>query len=109
MSKKNKPDERGYVYSTDPGFRFGEDQKDQSTISPEKQKLKVRLDAKQRAGKTVTLVEGFIGKDAVLDDLGRQLKTYCGTGGSVKEAVIIIQGDQRNKVLQFLRSKGYKI
>ena len=108
MSKKNKPDSRGFVYSTDPDFKFEEEQTSCETILPAQQKLKVRLDTKHRAGKAVTLVEGFIGKEEDLQDLGKKLKTYCGTGGSAKDGEIIIQGDQREKVMQWLAKNGYK-
>jgi len=108
MSKKNKPDNQGYVYSTDPNFSFKEEQENVETLPPAQQKLRVRLDTKQRAGKAVTLVEGFIGSAGDAEDLGKKLKTYCGTGGSVKDVEIIVQGDQREKVLQWLLKNGYK-
>jgi translation initiation factor 1 len=108
MSKKNKPDTRGFVYSTDPGFRFEEEaMADAETLLPDKQKLRIRLDTKQRAGKSVTLVTGFVGTAADLEILGKQLKNYCGTGGSVKDGEAIIQGDQRDKVVQWLLKQGY--
>lgn len=108
MSKKNKPDSRGFVFSTDPSFRFEEeDQTSQETLSPAQQKLRIRLDTKQRAGKAVTLVTGFIGKEEDLEELGKKLKNFCGTGGSVKDGEAIIQGDQRDKVLQWLLKNGY--
>ena len=109
MSKKNKGDKFGYVYSTDPNFRFEEsNQKEQETLPPEQQKLKVRLETKHRGGKTVTLVEGFAGTEADLESLGKNLKNFCGTGGSAKDGEIIIQGDQREKVLQWFLKNGYK-
>ncbi len=109
MSKKNKPDTRGFVYSTDPDFRFEEEQNDITTLPAAEQKLRVRLDSKQRAGKVVTLVEGFAGTEDDLVDLGKKLKSYCGTGGSAKDGEIIVQGDQRDKVLQWLLKNGYKL
>ncbi|MGE5518313.1 MAG: translation initiation factor [Candidatus Dadabacteria bacterium] len=109
MSKKNKPDKSGFVYSTDPSFRFEhEDEKQAETLPPQQQKLKVRLDTKHRAGKAVTLVDGFVGKEEDLEDLGKKLKNFCGTGGSAKDGEIIVQGDQRDKVLQWLAKNGYK-
>ena len=108
MSKKNKPDIRGFVYSTDPNFSFEEDNASQSTLQPAQQKLRIRLDSKHRAGKAVTLVEGFIGKEEDLEDLGKKLKSFCSTGGSAKDGEIIVQGDQREKVLQWLMKNGYK-
>lgn len=108
MSKKNKPDARGFVFSTDPSFRFEEEeQQAQDTLPPAQQKLRIRLDTKQRAGKAVTLVTGFIGKEEDLEDLGKKLKNFCGTGGSVKDYEAIVQGDQRDKVLQWLLKNGY--
>jgi translation initiation factor 1 len=108
MSKKNKPDARGFVFSTDPTFRFEEENAaDLETLSPQQQKLRIRLDTKQRAGKAVTLVTGFIGKEEDLETLGKQLKNFCGTGGSVKDGEAIVQGDQRDKVLQWLLKNGY--
>lgn len=107
MGKKNKSDKHGFVYSTDPNFHFEQEDSDIVTLPPAQQKLKIKLDTKQRAGKAVTLIEGFIGKDEDLQDLGKKLKTICGTGGSAKEGEIIIQGDQREKVLQWLKKNGY--
>lgn len=109
MSKKklNNPF-GGLVYSTDPDFKPADDHDDeQETIAPQLQKLRVRLETKHRAGKVVTLVEGFNGKVADEEELGRQLKSHCGTGGSVKDHEIIIQGDHRDKVLHWLLKKGY--
>jgi len=110
MSKKNKPDKRGYVYSTDPDFRFEETEPaGQATLPPAQQRLKIKLDTKQRAGRAVTLVEGFIGSNEDLEALGKQLKTVCGTGGSVKDQVVIVQGDHREKIIQWLKTAGYKM
>ncbi len=107
MSKK-RSNPGGLVYSTDINFKLSEDVTDDiNTLSPAQQNLRIRLDARQRAGKTVTLIQGFEGKEADLEDLGKKLKSYCGTGGSVKENEIIIQGDNRDKVLLWLQKQGY--
>jgi translation initiation factor 1 len=108
MSKKNKPDSKGFVYSTDPNFQFEEEQQALQTLPPEQQKLRVWLDTKQRAGKAVTLITGFVGINDDLEELGKKLKNACGTGGSAKDSEIIIQGDQREKVMQWLLKNGYK-
>jgi translation initiation factor 1 len=109
MSKKNKPDTRGFVYSTDPTFSFQPEENEvRQTLAAAQQKLKIRLDTKHRAGKAVSLVEGFTGTNDDLQDLGKKLKNFCGTGGSVKDNEIIIQGDQRDKILQWLLKNGYR-
>jgi translation initiation factor 1 len=106
MAKK-KHDTRGFVYSTDPNFHFEEENENAETLPPAQQNLKIRLDTKHRAGKAVTLIEGFIGKDGDLQELGKKLKTFCGTGGSAKDNEIIIQGDQIEKVFHWLVKNGY--
>ena len=108
MSKKNKPDTRGFVYSTNPNFSFQQENSYSETFPPAQQKLKIRLDTKHRAGKAVTLIEGFVGKEEDLQELGKKLKSYCGTGGSAKDGEIIVQGDQREKVMQWLNKNEYK-
>jgi translation initiation factor 1 len=109
MSKKNKPDTRGFVYSTDPDFKFDQINENLVTLLPGQQKLRVKLETKHRAGKAVTLIEGFVGTDEDAENLGKKLKSFCGTGGSAKAAEIIIQGDQRDKVLQWLLKNGYTL
>ena len=106
MAKK-KHDTRGFVYSTDPNFHFEEENENAETLPPAQQNLKLRLDTKHRAGKAVTLIEGFIGRDEDLQELGKKLKTFCGTGGSAKDNEIIIQGDQIEKVFHWLVKNGY--
>src|SRR5512139_3924272 len=101
MSKKNKPDTRGFVYSTDPNFQFEPENLNIETLAPAQQHLRIRLDTKHRVGKAVTLITGFIGKEQDLEELGKKLKSFCGTGGSAKDSEIIIQGDQRDKVMQW--------
>ncbi len=108
MNKKNRPDNLGFVYSTDPNFQYQHnDEKPAATLAPAQQKLRIKLDTKQRAGKAVTLVTGFMGTEEDLQDLGKKLKNICGTGGSAKDAEMIIQGDQRDKVLQWMIKNGY--
>jgi translation initiation factor 1 len=98
----------GLVYSTDPGFKLPEMNNDEAaTLPAAQQKLKILLDKKQRAGKMVTLIEGFIGKETDREELGKKLKSFCGTGGSVKDGEIMVQGDNRDKVLQWLQKNGY--
>ncbi len=110
MSKKKIRSLGGLVYSTDPDFKLPVDETDeQQTIESSQQKLRIRLDTKHRAGKAVTLVEGFAGATAEREDLGKKLKSFCGTGGSVKDGEIIVQGDNRDKVLQWLHKNGYKL
>ena len=97
------------VYSTDPNFKIEEEIEDeQQTLPPPEQKIKIRLDKKHRGGKMVTLIENFIGTNADKDDIGKKLKTSCGTGGSVKDGEILVQGDNRDKVLQWLLKNGFK-
>jgi translation initiation factor 1 len=108
MSKKSKPDSKGFVYSTDPNFRFEEEEREQAaTLPPAQQLLKVRLDTKNRGGKAVTLVQGFVGTEEDLEELGKKIKNFCGTGGAVKDWEVIIQGDQRDKVMQWMQKNGY--
>ena len=107
MSKKNKPDTRGFVFSTDPNFKFEQQNESLQTLLPKQQKLRIGLETKHRAGKAVTLIENFIGTDEDLQELGKKLKSFCGTGGSAKDGQIIVQGDQREKVLQWLIKNEY--
>ena len=108
MNKKNKGDKHGFVYSTDPTFNFQPDEENgANTLPPAQQKLRIRLETKHRGGKAVTLITGFVGTEEDLEDLSKKLKNTCGTGGSAKDNEIIIQGDQRAKVLQWLLKNGY--
>lgn len=107
MSKKSKPDSRGFVYSTDPDFSFEKERELQETLPPSQQRLKVKLDTKNRAGKAVTLINGFVGTEEDLQQLAKKLKSFCGTGGSAKDGEIIIQGDQREKVVDWLLKNKY--
>jgi translation initiation factor 1 len=107
MSKKNKSDKHGIVYSTDPGFQFEQEAHSGEALAPAQQRLKVGLETKHRAGKAVTIIRGFAGTVNDLEALGKKLKSYCGTGGSAKEGEILVQGDQRTKIQQWLLKNGY--
>lgn len=99
----------GVVFSTNPDFNYEHRKEDETeTLPPGKQDLRVSLDRKQRAGKSVTLITGFIGSEDDLKELGRLLKTKCGVGGSVKDNEILIQGDHRDKIMDILKKEGYK-
>jgi translation initiation factor 1 len=108
MSKKNQSRPDGLAYSTNKDF-FNDYPEPESveTLPKEKQRLRVKLDTKQRAGKVVTLVDCFTGTAEDMEALAKQLKTKCGAGGSVKDGYIIIQGDYREKVLTRLKEWGY--
>lgn len=98
----------GVVYSTNPDFKYTEESiAEEATLEPAKQKLIVRIDRRQRAGKQVTLVDGFVGSQEDLSALGKTLKTKCGVGGTAKDGQITIQGDLRDKVVALLLSLGY--
>jgi len=102
--KKNKLN----IYSTNPDFKWEEEEEENETIAPQQQKLRVGIDRKQRAGKEVSLITGFIGKNEDLEDLGKLLKSKCGVGGSVKEGDIIIQGNHVEKIIKILIEQGFK-
>ena len=96
------------VYSTNPDYRYETDDDEHAeTIEPAKLNLRVQLDKKNRGGKVVTLVTGFIGTEDELKELGKLLKTKCGVGGSAKDGEIIVQGDFKQKVLELLKKEGY--
>ncbi len=104
---KSKQTRSGIVYSTDPSFSLQKEESVQRSLPAQEQKLKVKLETRHRAGKAVTLVEGFTGTAAAAEELGRKLKSFCGTGGAVKDMEILVQGDNRDKVLSWLHKNGY--
>jgi translation initiation factor 1 len=105
---KNKKNRRGIVFSTNPDFEYQyEEQEEQEEIPANQQKLRVMIDRKQRKGKEVTLITGFVGPDNELKDLAKFLKSKCGVGGSAKDGEIIIQGNHREKIVDLLLNKGY--
>ena len=107
MSNKNK-NKSGIVYSTSDDFSFNdEDPIEEDTLPNQQQRLRVMLDKKNRGGKAVTLVTGFVGSNDDLAALGKKLKGLCGGGGSAKDGEILVQGDHRDKVLKHLLDNGY--
>lgn len=97
----------GLVFSTDPNFKIEDTTENIETLLPNQQKLRIWLETKHRGGKTASVISGFIGKDEDLQTLSKNLKTACGTGGTAKDGEIIIQGDHREKILQWLVKNGY--
>lgn len=98
----------GVLYSTNPNFEYATDQDEEpETLPVSEQRLRLSLSKKQRGGKEVTLITGFVGSTADLEALGKTLRQRCGVGGSAKEGEIIIQGDQRQKLLSILPALGY--
>ena len=98
----------GVVFSTNPDFQYQENTVEEAeTLPPAKQRLIVGIDRRNRGGKQVTLVTGFVGKEEDLKELGRQLKVKCGVGGSAKDGEITVQGDLRDKVTALLKEWGY--
>ncbi|MDR2008872.1 MAG: translation initiation factor [Bacteroidales bacterium] len=108
--KTNWKNREGIVYSTNQDFEYDYDLPDEKeTLIPEKQNLKVFTDNKKRKGKIVTIIAGFIGTDDDLNSLAKELKTKCGAGGSAKDGEIIVQGEFRDKIYDFLQNKNYRV
>jgi translation initiation factor 1 len=108
MSNKNKH-LRGVVYYTNPQYQYEmEEERDEKTPSNQQQQLRVRIEKQHRGGKTVTVIDGFIGRDEDREQLGKTLKQKCGTGGSVKDGLILLQGDMKERIIKLLNDLGYK-
>lgn len=104
--KKTK-NQGGVVYSTNPDFEYDNFDSESETLSNDKQNFKIWLDRKG-GGKVVSKVEGFIGTEEDLQTLKKKLQNTCGSGGTAKDAEVLIQGDHRDKILAFLIKEGYK-
>lgn len=107
MAKKKDTEENRLVYSTDPGFPLEQPSAEVPTLAAGSQQLRIVLETRHRAGKVMTVIKGFTGKSDDLEALAKQLKNHCGTGGSVKDGEMLIQGDHTEKVLQWLLRQGY--
>ncbi len=108
MKQNNWKERLNVVYSTNPDFHYDtEDTEITATLPKEKQNLRVNIEKKNRSGKVVTLVTGFVGNEEDLKELGKLLKSKCGVGGSVKDGEILIQGDLKTKVIELLKKEGY--
>ena len=101
-------DRLNVVYSTNPDFNYEmDDEEEQATLQPSQQRLRVQLDRKNRGGKVVTLITGFVGTEDDLKELGKFLKSKCGVGGSAKDGEVIVQGYFKQKLLELLKKEGY--
>jgi translation initiation factor 1 len=111
MAKKinSLEDLGGFVFSTNKDFEFNTDSETKETLANNKQNLEAYLDKKNRGGKIATIIKGFQGNDDDLKTLGKMLKTKCGVGGTVKDNEIIIQGNFRDKIMEFLKKEGYNV
>ena len=108
MKDNSWKDRLSVVYSTNPDYQFQKNENvDQETLPANKQNLIVAIERKNRGGKTVTLVKGFIGSEDDLAELGKKIKTKCGVGGTAKEGEIIIQGEFKTRVADLLKEWGY--
>lgn len=105
--KKRKNDNSGFVYSTNPNYKPEQEPDRQESIPPNQQDLRIFLD-RLGGNKVVTRISGFEGDPAIIADLGKKLKQQCGTGGSVKDMEILLQGDKREQVLVLLQKAGFR-
>ncbi|HLS70731.1 MAG TPA: translation initiation factor [Chitinophagaceae bacterium] len=107
MAKKDKRFKNNIVFSTNEDWEPEYIDETEELLEPKLQKLRVRYETKHRAGKKVTVIDGFVGPDEDLQDLGKKLRQYCGTGGSAKDGLILVQGDHVKKVVDYLIKNGY--
>lgn len=108
MKNNDWKDRLNIVYSTNLDFNYeSQEECEPDTLDRKQQKLRVAIEKKGRGGKTVTVINGFIGKEDDLKELGRLLKTKCGVGGSVKDGEILIQGDFKQRIIDLLKAEGY--
>jgi translation initiation factor 1 len=107
-SNHNRP--QGVVYSTNADFKYNHgDPAEKATLPPQQQDLRVMLNKKLKGGKKATLVTGFVGTEKDLADLAKQLKNLCAAGGTSSEGEILVQGEFRQRIMDFLVKKGYKV
>ena len=111
-SKHHSTDEGGYVYSTGGNTALADllakMQADEPQGAPGSTVLEVWLEKKGRGGKTAVVIKGFAGTNQEGEDLVKHLKNKLGTGGSFKDGEMILQGHQRDKVMELLAEKGFK-
>jgi len=108
MPRKKLYNQSGIVYSTSEDFSGFAEEEQEVFLPKEEQKLLISLDKKHRGGKTVSLIKGFCMKEVEITEVAKKLKSFCGSGGAAKDNEIIIQGDHREKILQWLLKNGYK-
>jgi translation initiation factor 1 len=107
MANKKFTNPTGLVYSTNPDLNLQQPQEEDDTLPSNEQKLLTGTDKRNRNGKIITFIKGFKGKTSDLEELGKSLRTFCGSGGTVKEGEIIIQGDHKEKVIKWLHQNGF--
>jgi len=107
--KKSKDSLGGMVYSTNPSFEWEKIEPEIQTPDPKYQDLRIELNRKLKAGKIATMISGFIGKEEDFQELAKKLKSFCGAGGSAKDGIILVQGDFKEKVFNYLLKEGYKV
>ena len=104
---KNKDFKDRIVFSTNPSFKEEEETNKQETVLPAQQTLYISLE-RLKGGKVATVIDSFVGSETDLETLGKHLKSKCGVGGTVKDGIILLQGEHRDKVIQLLSAQGYK-